>query len=264
MTQEAMKSMNMEVGEGTLPPANGGLQFFYGNQVITNFYNAKTNEYYWDTMTVPDVDLMKDPVFVIFDTDAYYNSTSGGGGSGKVTAPPKKYIIPTSGLMAGTVDDYSENSYNVYADIDQLKAMLKKIFKGKAIPGQPTNKAGKPYKEIYYDQVYVKVDSMENVQEIQKAIQDMGYGASSNAEWMQQTKDQMKMIQLVLGGIGAVSLFVAAIGIANTMMMSIYERTKEIGIIKVLGCDMNNIRTMFLLEAGFIGFFGGLVGTDTQ
>ena len=162
--------------------------------------------------------------------------------------------------MAGTVDDYSENSYNVYADIDQLKAMLKKIFKGKAIPGQPTNKAGKPYKEIYYDQVYVKVDSMENVQEIQKAIQDMGYGASSNAEWMQQTKDQMKMIQLVLGGIGAVSLFVAAIGIANTMMMSIYERTKEIGIIKVLGCDMNNIRTMFLLEAGFIGFFGGLVG----
>ena len=74
------------------------------------------------------------------------------------------------------------------------------------------------------------------------------------------TKDQMKMIQLVLGGIGAVSLFVAAIGIANTMMMSIYERTKEIGIIKVLGCDMNNIRTMFLLEAGFIGFFGGLVG----
>ena len=110
MTQEAMKSMNMEVGEGTLPPANGGLQFFYGNQVITNFYNAKTNEYYWDTMTVPDVDLMKDPVFVIFDTDAYYNSTSGGDSSGQVTAPPKKYIIPTSGLMAGTVDDYSENS----------------------------------------------------------------------------------------------------------------------------------------------------------
>lgn len=260
MTQEAMKSMNMEVGEGTLPPANGGLQFFYGNQVITNFYNAKTNEYYWDTMTVPDVDLMKDPVFVIFDTDAYYNSTSGGDSSGQVTAPPKKYIIPTSGLMAGTVDDYSENSYNVYADIDQLKAMLKKIFKGKAIPGQPTNKAGKPYKEIYYDQVYVKVDSMENVQEIQKAIQDMGYGASSNAEWMQQTKDQMKMIQLVLGGIGAVSLFVAAIGIANTMMMSIYERTKEIGVMKVLGCDMGNIRNMFLIESGFIGFMGGTIG----
>ena len=68
------------------------------------------------------------------------------------------------------------------------------------------------------------------------------------------------MIQAVLGGIGAVSLFVAAIGIANTMMMSIYERTKEIGIIKVLGCDMKVIRNMFLLESGFIGFMGGVVG----
>ena len=44
------------------------------------------------------------------------------------------------------------------------------------------------------------------------------------------------------------------------MMMSIYERTKEIGIIKVLGCDLGNIRSMFLLEAGFIGFFGGMAG----
>ncbi len=260
MTQEGLKAQNLEVGEGTLPPAKDGLQLFYGNQVITNFYNSKTNEYYWENMNLPDVDFMKDPIFVIFDTDAYYNSQNGGDGSGQATAPPKKYIIPTSGVMAGTIDDYKEGSYNVYADIDQLKAMLKKVFKGKAIPGQPTNKSGKPYKEIYYDTLYVKVDSMENVQEIQKTIQDMGYGADSNAEWMQQTKDQMRMIQLVLGGIGAVSLFVAAIGIANTMMMSIYERTKEIGIIKVLGCDMNNIRTMFLMEAGFIGFFGGLVG----
>ena len=71
---------------------------------------------------------------------------------------------------------------------------------------------------------------------------------------------QYKYIQLALGGIGAVSLFVAAIGIANTMMMSIYERTKEIGIMKVLGCDMRNIQSMFLMEAGYIGLIGGVVG----
>ena len=63
-----------------------------------------------------------------------------------------------------------------------------------------------------------------------------------------------------LGGIGAVSLLVAAIGIANTMMMSIYERTKEIGVLKVLGCSLATIRNMFLIEAGFIGFMGGLIG----
>ncbi len=71
---------------------------------------------------------------------------------------------------------------------------------------------------------------------------------------------ELAMIEAVLGGIGAVSLFVAAIGIANTMMMSIYERTKEIGVIKVLGCSLKNIKQMFLLEAAFIGFIGGLAG----
>ena len=70
-------------------------------------------------------------------------------------------------------------------------------------------------------------------------------------------RNSLQMIQAVLGGIGAVSLLVAAIGIANTMMMSIYERTKEIGVIKVLGCSLKNIRQMFLLEAGFIGLIRG-------
>lgn len=259
MTAEALQQMNIEVGEGKLPSENEGLQLFYGNQVITNFYNARTNEYYWDTMELPDVDLMNDPVFIIFDTDAYWQS-QGGGTSGQVTAAPKKYIIPTCGVMAGGVEDYSENAYSVLADIDALKAQLKKVFKNKVIPGQPATKSGKPYKEFYYESVYIRVDAMENVSAVQQEIQNMGYEAYSNAEWMEQTQEQMKMIQLVLGGIGAVSLFVAAIGIANTMMMSIYERTKEIGIIKVLGCDMRNIRTMFLMEAGFIGFFGGLIG----
>lgn len=259
MTAEALQQMNIEVGEGKLPSRDEGLQLFYGNQVITNFYNARTNEYYWDTMELPDVDLMNDPVFIIFDTDAYWQS-QGGGTSGQVTAAPKKYIIPTCGVMAGGVEDYSENAYSVLADIDALKAQLKKVFKNKVIPGQPATKSGKPYKEFYYESVYIRVDAMENVSAVQQEIQNMGYEAYSNAEWMEQTQEQMKMIQLVLGGIGAVSLFVAAIGIANTMMMSIYERTKEIGIIKVLGCDMRNIRTMFLMEAGFIGFFGGLIG----
>ena len=259
MNQEALQKMDIDSAEGELPPADGSLQLFYGNQVITNFYNARTNEYYWETMEVPDVDLMNDPIFLIFDTDAYYQSGSTDM-NGNTIAPPKKYIIPTCGLMEGDLETYKENCNSVFADIEALKTQLKKVFKNKVIPGQPTTKSGKPYKEFYYEEVYVRVDDMEHVQEIQQAIQDMGFNANSNAEWMEQTQSQMGMIQMVLGGIGAVSLFVAAIGIANTMMMSIYERTKEIGIIKVLGCDLRNIRSMFLLEAGFIGFFGGLIG----
>ncbi len=88
----------------------------------------------------------------------------------------------------------------------------------------------------------------------------MGFQTYSNAEFLETMQEQYFMIQAVLGGIGAVSLLVAAIGIANTMMMSIYERTKEIGVIKVLGCSLKNIKQMFLMEAGFIGLLGGLVG----
>ncbi len=261
LTQEALKDKNLEIGEGTLPPDDGTLQFFYGNQVITDFYNSRTNEYYWDTQELPDVDLMNDPIFVIFDSSAYWQSKGGGGeGSEQAVTPPKKYIVPTSGVLAGGVEEYNSNCWYVYADIDALKAQLKKVFRNKVIPGQPTTKGGKPYKEWYYERLEVRVDDVDNVSDVQKQLQDMGYQADSNAEWLEQTQAQMQTIQLVLGGIGAVSLFVAAIGIANTMMMSIYERTKEIGIIKVLGCDMRNIRTMFLMEAGFIGFFGGLVG----
>lgn len=55
-------------------------------------------------------------------------------------------------------------------------------------------------------------------------------------------------------------MLVAAISIANTMTMSTYERTKEIGVMKVLGCSLNNIREMFLTEAAFIGLLGGIIG----
>ncbi|MGE5398610.1 MAG: ABC transporter permease, partial [Chitinophagales bacterium] len=73
-------------------------------------------------------------------------------------------------------------------------------------------------------------------------------------------KKASRTVMIILGIIGAVSLLVAAIGIANTMMMSIYERTREIGIIKVLGAEITDIKKMFLAEAAMIGFGGGMIG----
>jgi putative ABC transport system permease protein len=68
------------------------------------------------------------------------------------------------------------------------------------------------------------------------------------------------LIQAILGGLGAVPLFVAAIGITNTMVMSIYERTKEIGVMKVIGAQLKDIKRLFLFEAAMIGLFGGVLG----
>lgn len=68
------------------------------------------------------------------------------------------------------------------------------------------------------------------------------------------------MLRIVLGAIGAISMVVAAISITNTMVMAIYERTKEIGIMKVIGASLQDIKALFLTEAAFIGFSGGIAG----
>lgn len=254
MPIEAINDLGLEVGDGSLPTSDmSDLEFFYGKEVAMNYTNTKTGKGYWDTGEIPDVDYYG-AVFTVFDTDAYYAAQSG-----TDTQQPKKYLIPTCGTQLND-DSFSMYSWVVYCDIEKLEAELQKVFKNKAIPGQPTTKSGKPYKEIFYSQLLVNVDDMDNVSTVMDYITGLGYSASSNAEWIQSAQKSMGYVEAVLGGIGAVSLLVAAIGIANTMMMSIYERTKEIGVMKVLGCSLENIREMFLLEAGMIGFIGGIIG----
>ncbi|MCM1268319.1 MAG: ABC transporter permease [Bacteroidales bacterium] len=261
LPKEYFEEMNITVGEGRLPGNDQELTFFYGCQVLQDFYNAKgSGGSYWETGILPDIDLMNDPIFVIFDMDAYYQAGSTDE-NGQTIKPPKKYLIETCGVEASPGENqYSQYGWYTYCDIEELEKELRKIFKNKVIPGQPQTKTGKPYKEIFYNQLLVNVDSMDNVVELQNQLADLGYNVYSQAEWVESDQKTMGYIQAVLGGIGAVSLFVAAIGITNTMMMSIYERTKEIGVMKVLGCDLKNIRSLFLMEAGFIGFIGGVIG----
>lgn len=173
----------------------------------------------------------------------------------------KRVPIKVTGVTAGNADSYSEYSYSCYTKLDALKDFLKQNYSlNEVIPGQPTDRDGKPYRDLKYSQIIVKVDESNNVEEVLQTIQNMGYRAEANKEWLEEIEKEFMIIEAVLGGIGAVSMLVAAISIANTMTMSIYERTKEIGIMKVLGCGLGNIRSMFLAEAAFIGFLGGLAG----
>lgn len=259
MPAEAFETLGINVGEGRLPGQDQELTFFYGNEVLMNF-SDKSGRDYWSTGEMPDIDLMNAPVFTIFDTDAYYQSQQPQEEGTTPVSPPKKYLIPACGVEKTEEDSYSQYGWYTLCDIDKLIPELQKIFKNKVIPGQPSTKNGKPYKEVFYNMLYVNVDDMDYVIEVQNQLTEMGYEAYSNAEWLESEQKTMGYIQAVLGGIGAVSLLIAAIGITNTMMMSIYERTKEIGVMKVLGCDLRNIRTLFLMEAGYIGLIGGFIG----
>lgn len=274
MSPTALEDMNLELEPGgRLPdPDSPELELLYGNAIIMNFYDKNSGKGYWDG-EIPDIDLQNDKIFLVLDQDAYYQSqytdvmansgTGESGGTDGSTAGPKiakKYVVQACGVIAGGAETYNANSYSVFCDITRLKEYLEKEFRGRAIPGQPTTKSGKPYSKFVYTSAKLQADDMDNVEELSNTIRSMGYNVSSNIEYINAMKSQFAMVQAVLGGIGTVSLLVAAIGIANTMLMSIYERTKEIGVMKVIGCSLKNIGEMFLLEAAFIGLAGGLIG----
>lgn len=115
-------------------------------------------------------------------------------------------------------------------------------------------------KQKEYSQILVSVRDMKEVEQTEEMIKQMGFQTLSMESIRKPMEKDAQQKQMMLGGLGAISLIVAAIGIANTMIMSIAERTREIGIMKALGCFLGDIRKEFLLEAATIGFIGGSAG----
>ncbi|RSX58133.1 ABC transporter permease [Bifidobacterium samirii] len=142
---------------------------------------------------------------------------------------------------------YATND-GVIMDLTQLKELIAKV--------DPTSAK----KDTEYQQVLVKAGDIKAVSDVEEQIKAMGFNTSSYEQMRESLAEQSRGLQLALGGIGGVAFLVAAIGIANTMIMSVSERTREIGIMKALGCYVRDIRMMFLGEAAAIGLFGGLIG----
>ncbi len=111
-----------------------------------------------------------------------------------------------------------------------------------------------------YSSIIVRANNTSKVSEIKKAIDDKGYGATSYEDIAKQMTRVFTIMQIVMGVVGGIALLVASLGIVNTMIMSVLERTKEIGIMKAVGARDKDVRSIFLSEASLIGLFGGLVG----
>lgn len=111
-----------------------------------------------------------------------------------------------------------------------------------------------------YQQLEVMVDESENVSDVEKKLKDMKYQTSTLKEAIGMIDKTLGVVKIAVGAIGAISLIVAAFGIMNTMNMSIYERTKEIGVMKVVGAAILDVKKIFVFEAAAIGFIGGVSG----
>jgi putative ABC transport system permease protein len=138
-------------------------------------------------------------------------------------------------------------------------AKAKEIFSGSLATAQAMlrdpARTSRPYQTAV-----VKVTSAQATQDVQEQIKKMGFSAFSMNDALQGAKRGFLVLDIVLALIGSIALAVSSLGIMNTMVMSILERTREIGIMKAIGGSDGDIRRIFLIEASAIGLFGGLTG----
>ncbi len=111
-----------------------------------------------------------------------------------------------------------------------------------------------------YGSLIAKVDNSQNAAGAASVIKKFGVGAADASASVDQQLTIFNIVGLVLGGIGGIALVVAAIGVVNTMVMAILERTREIGVMRAVGARRSTIRTLFTFEASMLGFLGGVFG----
>lgn len=251
-----LSKMGYTAEKGEMPTGENSENIVvFGNEIAYQFRDTKKkgqNAYKWKqqlpdgTFSEPFFDPITEKIKLAINNTKKQNSdgTYQYGGRGY------EFKLDCSTILAQ--DPNWETPYSIYIDIGLAKQIINDYNRLNSV---------KNAKEPEYTQVKIIVDDMNNVDYVQEQVEAMGFNASSMASVRKEMQGQLGVIQMVLGCLAAISLLVAAIGITNTMIMSIYERTKEIGIMKVLGCFISNIRVVFLMEAGMIGLLGGTVGT---
>lgn len=253
----AMEPMGFQLASGRWPdtgPANKKatkLQVLVCDYTGYNFYDSRKsmnspNRYRWQGMT----DANGNPVepFVNVDKDKMTLTIKAGEEGSEKT---QSWELEVVGHIQQDVSKGWWTQSNIILRTQDLKMVGEAYYKLAKLTNNNTS----------YDQVYVKVDDLKNVTAVEEAIHELGF---TNTYSMNQQREEMQKqvmrSQMIFGGVAAVSLLVAAINIINTMTMAIYERTREIGVMKVLGCELGNIRSMFLMESSCIGFLGGVIG----
>lgn len=118
----------------------------------------------------------------------------------------------------------------------------------------------KEHESLGYGVAVVRVQDPVVMTDVRNRINSLGFSSFSIVDQLEQLRTVFLIINSALGLLGGISLLVASFGIANTMIMSILERTREIGIMKAIGAEDREIKLIFFVEAGVIGLTGGILG----
>jgi len=251
-----MANFDYRIAEGRLLKEGDADSIVVGGNLPMNFYNPKLT---YSTQVTP-VKVMTEKLQLTFDMEYGERRRQGLGGEDSSKKPSIVYKLKAVGLLVPT-NTYDNTDYAIFMDIKYLKKLIKDT--SKQIKSQQNSFYSVSPSEADakgYERLMVKVEDIDDVDSIQEKIDEMGYGTNSLSDIRKSMQKQSQTLRMVLGGLGAISLLISALGITNTMIMSIYERTREIGVMKVLGCKLKNIKQLFLFEAGVIGLFGGILG----
>jgi putative ABC transport system permease protein len=112
-----------------------------------------------------------------------------------------------------------------------------------------------------YSGAFVVARSLDRVAEARNGIADIGYSTSAPENLIASVQRYLRVVEIVLAGIGLIALAIATLGITNALLAAVRERRREIGVLKAIGARDRDVLRLFLVEAGVLGVIGGLVGT---
>jgi len=275
----ALPRMGYTLSQGRFLEEDDGFAVVFGANAELNFFDARTDWWsnrFWDSIWTDVetlVDVYNDPMRLYYETEHFRRRPGMGGDDYFGTAiedafrPVRSFELSVVGVLDHEPRDQWDiwGSDVIYMDIDLLQELtqigrIANIRAREEDEWNPHFSAIRNVPRETYSQMFVRVYDMNDARDVARAIWDMGYNTQYQGTWIDNQRRQQQAIQTLLALIAAVSLFVAAINIANTMITSVTERTREIGIMKVIGASLADVRKLFLTEAAAIGMLGGIFG----